>query len=482
MTIKQTSNSNDAIHAPIAWRQSDSLLLALLAIAALVTRFWRLGYPAEPVFDEIQFVGQAFAYLRGEQFLDVHPNLPKLLIAAAIEVFGHHPWVWRLPGACLGTALVSITFLLGRELFRSRIAATLSGVFILCDGMFLIHSRLAMLEIFHVTFTAASYLLLFQFLRSRDPSQARRRIIYIGLVSGAALASKLMLPAIAFLLVIGFLIHAIASSTPSNPPARNRRIIGAVILLGSTSSIVYLATFLPNYWLGWWGGFGSLFHYYHEVLWNLGQMAQTTNPFVSPWWSWPLMLRAPLYWQSTGDGGLIATIWEGGNPILWWSSLAALIITVVKEFQRPTLTRSFLLIGYFGYMGALALSTHPFFLYIYMTPIYLQYLMLGVVLSECWSGQSRLWEDAVLICSLTPACLFGLGTSAGVVCLITILAGYAFLTWRFTAGSKFVGLLVVAASIAAVVAFLPLWVGSPLEPASYDARIWLRGSEVVQWM
>ena len=68
------------------------------------------------------------------------------------------------------------------------------------------------------------------------------------------------------------------------------------------------------------------------------------------------MLRAPLYWQSAGAGGLIATIWEGGNPILWWSSLAALIVTVVKEFQRPTTTRSFLLVGYFSYMGALALS------------------------------------------------------------------------------------------------------------------------------
>ena len=209
-----------------AWARIDGMLLGVLALAAVVTSFWHLGYPAEPVFDEIQFVGQAFAYLRGEQFLDVHPNLPKLTIACLIELLGQHPWVWRIPSAFLGTALVMVTFLLCREMFRSRVAATLGAVFILCDGMFLIHSRLAMLEIFHVTFTAASYLLLFQFLRTRDPSQARRKILYIGLVSGAALASKLMLPAIAFLIVIGFLIYGIASQTPSDSQARNRRMVG----------------------------------------------------------------------------------------------------------------------------------------------------------------------------------------------------------------------------------------------------------------
>lgn len=482
MTINRIRNFSESAEAPIAWKQTDSLLIGILALAALATRFWRLGYPAEPVFDEIQFVGQAFAFLRGEQFLDVHPNLPKLLIAAAIEVFGHHPWVWRLPGACLGSGLVVITFLLGREMFRSRMAATLSALFILCDGMFLIHSRLAMLEIFHLTFTAASYLLLFQFLRTPDPGIARRKILYIGIVSGAALASKLMLPAIAFLLVSGFIIYAMVSQTPGERQTGSRRIIGALLLLGSASAIVYLATFLPNYWLGWWGGIWSLFHYYHEVLWNLGQMAQTTNPFVSPWWSWPLMLRAPLYWQSTGDGGLIASIWEGGNPMLWWTSLGALIITAVREFKRPTVSRSFLLIGYFSYMGALALSTHPFFLYIYMTPLYLQYLMLALVLSECWNGTSRRWEEVILILSLAPDCLLGMGTTRGIVCLVVILATYAMITWRLRAGSRFVAITMVAASLAAFVYFFPLWVGTPLEPASYDARIWLRGSEVVQWM
>ncbi len=482
MTTTPSNRTSNPPVAAFAWERTDSILLGVLAVAAVATRFWRLGYPEEPVFDEIQFVGQGLAYLRGEQFLDVHPNLPKILIAAAIKLLGHHSWAWRTPSACLGAALVLITFLLGREMFRSRLAATLSAVFVLCDGMFLIHSRLAMLEIFHVTLTAASYLLLFQFLRIRDPLSGRRKILWIGLVSGGALASKLMIPEIAFLLVSGFLIYGLVSQDQGDSRIRNRRVAGAIVLLGSASSIVYLATFMPNYWLGWWGGAWSLFHYYHEVIWNLGQMALVTNPFVSPWWSWPLMLRAPLYWQSTGDGGLIATIWAGGNPVLWWSSLAALIITVVREFQRPTLARTFMLVGYFSYMGALALSTHPFFLYIYMTPVYLQYLMLGAVLAECWSGKSLLWEDVLLLLSLAPACLLGLGATGGILALLSIVIVYGLASWRFGMAGKSVSVLVVGASIAAFVFFFPLWMGWPLPPDSYNSRIWLSGSGVARWM
>lgn len=482
MTTKSTAESTCSSNAAIAWNQTDSLLLGVLALAALVTRFVNLGRPDELVFDELQFVGQALAYWRGEQFIDVHPNLPKLLIAGAIKLFGTHPWSWRIPSACLGTALVLVTFLLGREMFRSRMAAVLAALFVLCDGMFLVHSRVAMLEIFHVTFTATSYLLLFQLLRTRDPLKARRQILLLGLVLGAALASKLLLPEIAFLIVTGFVLYNMLSPNRSAMRITNPRVIGTLILLGSVSSLVYLATFLPNYWLGWWGGAGAMLHYYHEVLWELGQISESTNNFVSPWWSWPLMLRAPLYWQGSAEGGLIATVWAGGNPVLWWSSLGALVITIAREVERPNLSRSFMLIAYFSYMGALSLSKHGFYLYIYMTPLYLLYLMLAMALADCWKGTSRKWEDAILVITLTPACILGLGTTIGILCLVGIAAAYVIFAWRSTLGGKFVYLVLVTASLAAFVYFYPVWVATPMAPESYNSRIWLNRPGVAKWM
>jgi dolichyl-phosphate-mannose--protein O-mannosyl transferase len=481
MTGEPSLELDHATHLGLPWNRIDGLLIGMMAVAAVATRFWRLGYPDEPVFDEIQFVGQALAYLRGEQFLDVHPALPKLIIAFLIKLLGEHAWVWRLPSACLGSALVVITFLLGREMFRSRLAAALGALFVLSDGLFLIHSRLAMLEIFHLTFTATSYLLLFQFLRTRDPIVVRRKILLLGLTSGAALASKLMLPEIGFLLVAGFLGKDLIARAPHHS-LRDRGVIGSFLLLLSSSLIVYFASFMPNYWLGWWGGAWSLLHYYREVLWTLSSIAESSSRFVSPWWSWPLMLRAPLYWQHATGEGQAATIWEGGNPVLWWSALGALAVTLVNGARHPTTARAFLLIGYASYMFALSLPRHPFFLYIYMAPLYLQYLMLAVLLAAFWDGASQPWEHLVIILSLAPDCILGLGTKLGIACLTGIAATYAILAWRFTIAGKFVCVIFVAAAMLAFVYFLPLWLGLPLDQTSYEARMWLHGPGLAKWL
>jgi dolichyl-phosphate-mannose--protein O-mannosyl transferase len=117
-----------------------------------------------------------------------------------------------------------------------------------------------------------------------------------------------------------------------------------------------------------------------------------------------------------------------------------------------------------------------------MAPLYLQYLMLAVLLAECWSGKSRAWEHVVLVLSLVPACVLGFGATIGTLCLSSIVAVYAILPWRFRVAGKFVCVLLVAAALAAFVYFLPVWLGMPLEPASYNARIWLRGPGVGKWM
>ena len=43
----------------------------------------------------------------------------------------------------------------------------------------------------------------------------------------------------------------------------------------------------------------------------------------------PLMLRPIAYWQNFPPQGKVATIWGGGNPLLWWSALTAITITAL---------------------------------------------------------------------------------------------------------------------------------------------------------
>ncbi len=70
-------------------------------------------------------------------------------------------------------------------------------------------------------------------------------------------------------------------------------------------------------------------------MWYERSVEAATHPYSSPWWSWPLMLRPIAYWQNFPPQGKVATIWGGGNPLLWWGALTAITITAVRALERP---------------------------------------------------------------------------------------------------------------------------------------------------
>ena len=156
------------------WLPIDTIMLVLLVAVAAALRFWNLNHPNELVFDEVHFVGQARHYLHGETFLDPHPPLAKVLIALGIKLFGDVPWAWRIGVATMGTILCGVTYLLGRRMFRSRLAAALAASFVLSDGFFLVDSRIAVIDIVYLTFAAISYLLMFRFIQSPNWRDRRK--------------------------------------------------------------------------------------------------------------------------------------------------------------------------------------------------------------------------------------------------------------------------------------------------------------------
>ncbi len=207
----------DYVEAPASappWITTDTIIVSILLIAAAITRFWNLAHPSEIVFDEVHFVAQGRHYLHGESFLDPHPPLAKLVISLGILLFGDNPFGWRVGNATIGTALVGITYLLGRRMLGSRLVGAIAGAIILCDGMYLVDSHYAVIDIVYLTCAAVAYLLFFKFAQTPDPKARRRILPWIGLVLGLCLASKLYIPAITFLLVMGFMIYVIARDHP----------------------------------------------------------------------------------------------------------------------------------------------------------------------------------------------------------------------------------------------------------------------------
>ncbi|MGA2412558.1 MAG: hypothetical protein ABSG46_19510, partial [Candidatus Binataceae bacterium] len=363
-------------------------------------------------------------------------------------------------------------------------------------GFFLVDSRIAVIDIIYLTLAALAYLLMFRFIQLRDSGARRTTLVFIGIVLGLCLGSKLYVPGETFLLVLGILIYSLARSEGLGfKPLRiaaDPQIAGAVLLTGSLATIFYLACFIPHYTLGWWGGIADLFHYYKDVMWYEKSVSTATHPYASPWWSWPLMLRPVAYWQNFPPVGEVSTIWGAGNPILWWAVIPAITITAVRALERPTLVRGFLVIGYLGYFVIWIPITRILFLYHYMPSVYLGYLALASVLADFWAGDAEAWETAALLFTLTPATIVGIGHMAftlkptwlpegarelaGSPFVAILVGGYIATLGNMRRNSRFVCVAFLGTALLVFLYFLPLWLGTPISRDGYYARMWLEES------
>ncbi len=477
---------------PLPWIRKDTIIISALIVAAIATRFWHLGNPPEIVFDEVHFVGQARHYLHGEPFLDPHPPVAKMLITLGIWLFGDHPWSWRIGNAVLGTVLVGVTYLLGLRLFKIGWPRRWARRSSCATGCFWSIRESECIDIVYLTFAAISYLLLFRFMQTEGALAKRKLLLWMGIALGLCLGSKLYIPAVACVLVAAFVAFDVWKMEDHGDPAlgqpsngyRERRALAAVVTLASVTAIFYLSTFLLHYILGWWGGVSDLFDYYKNVIWYENSVSSATHPYSSPWWSWPMMLRPVAYWQNFPKEGKVATVWGGGNPLIWWGALTG---DHGRRGAMPSSVRReraiFMLSGYLGYVLMWVWIGRTLFLYHYMPAVYLGFLALAAVLAECWYGRAELWEHAAILLTIAPALILGLGPLSGWISVFVLAAVYGALLFRWPSYSgKFVCVTFVAGAAILFVYFFPVWTAIPIERAGYYARMWLSGPGIRNWI
>lgn len=139
-------------------------------LLAFMSRVWRLGEIKTLIFDETYYVKDAYGllmrgyevqwpkeidakFITGEAGLPteasfiVHPQFGKWMIAAGIKLFGDNPFGWRI-AVCVAGALC--VFLIGRiawHMFGSAAVATVASTFLAVDGVQIVESRVAILDI-----------------------------------------------------------------------------------------------------------------------------------------------------------------------------------------------------------------------------------------------------------------------------------------------------------------------------------------------
>lgn len=187
------------IAALLAHRRAPLVLLGLLCVVAVGVRVWHLGNPPRQpgtgyVFDERYYISAArviaglpnnyndayyHASPKGTDPNGEHPQLGKLVIAASLSLFGDNSIAWRLTAVIFGIAALLLLYWLVRSARGSPWLALGVTAIASFDNLWLVHSRIAVLDIYVVPFMLAGVAL-----------YLRRRILLAGIVIGIACCVK----------------------------------------------------------------------------------------------------------------------------------------------------------------------------------------------------------------------------------------------------------------------------------------------------
>jgi len=206
--------------ARLRWATPIAALVAV-SVISLGARLAFLGSPChEPctsasahvlVFDESYYVNAARviagiapppgAHYRatpaGDDPNAEHPQLAKVVIAGAIELFGDGPLAWRLPTILLGSLAILGMFALVRAADGGPWVAVGAAALMAADNLLLVHSRIATLDIYAVTamiWAAALYL--------------RGHPLIAGVVIGVGACAKEVAPYVLLALLVLELLRA----------------------------------------------------------------------------------------------------------------------------------------------------------------------------------------------------------------------------------------------------------------------------------
>ena len=188
----------------------------------LATRFYKLSYPRNVVFDELHYGKFIGHYIRNIFFFDQHPPLGKQIIGAVAQSIGFNgnfsvsrigseydeniPIFWlRFVPALSGSILPSTVYHLLKESGLSKWCSLLGGLLIVFDNALLTQSRFILMESMLLLFCSIGLYFLLKFQKSQFPQISW--LLY-GLASACFLTFALCVKYVGFLTfcLAGYLI------------------------------------------------------------------------------------------------------------------------------------------------------------------------------------------------------------------------------------------------------------------------------------
>ncbi len=321
----------------------DRLFLLLLVVDIVLRAIW-LDKPAGSlIFDEWYYVNVARVILRLPESLGAngqppypippntpgldpnheHPPLAKLLIALSMYLIGNNSYGWRIPSVIFGSIAVLVFYLLMKKVATYKMVPLVATFLFSFDNLVFVHSRIATLDIFALTFMLMG--LYWYFLGHSFWSAIAMALSALAKLTGLA----------GFLIIA--VVHAIRFATRSSKVKSWNDFFSwfekFFVVYGV--SLILLLTIMD--WL--WVGYSSPLKHIEDILsYSANLTSQCPNGIISCPWQWLLnQIQIPYLSVNVSAGSVTSTTvaFVGAmNPAILYLTIPALFYTAYSYHQK----------------------------------------------------------------------------------------------------------------------------------------------------
>jgi dolichyl-phosphate-mannose--protein O-mannosyl transferase len=419
-----------------------------LAVLAFVLRVWDLGRPNRLMFDETYYAKDAYSLLHHGYVRDwaedandgfvrgdfsglgelptqiVHPDGGKWMLALGQWAFGTDSFGWRISAAVAGALTVLVLARLVLRLTGSLVASGVAGLLLALDGVHLVLSRVALLDVFLCLWIVVAVACL---VADRDWIDARLDRFHAwrpwqvaaGVSLGLACSVKwsgVYVLAVAGLAIVLGEVAARRRAWRAGPALGPRPgLLLTTLRVGAPAFVTLVGLALVVYllsWTGWlvhheayelrfgrgygdaapwgsyvgqepgswwaeaWNALRSLWHF-HVMAYDFhtgDYLAEQTHPYQSHPLGW-LVLERPVGVDAqndlpaatcgaAADSSCMREVLVLGNPAVWWAGVLALVASLVTWVRTRRWTWSVPVLGLLASWVPWFLSTdRPIFLF-----------------------------------------------------------------------------------------------------------------------
>lgn len=379
----------------------------------------------------------------------VHPPLGKWLIAGGMGLLGQsNPVGWRLASAVAGTVTVLLLCRLMRILFHSTLATLLAGMFLATDGMHVVMSRIAILDVFLGAFILAAFVAV-----AKDSGKGTRRpwLWVAGVMLGCACAVKwsgiYAIAALGLFVVIREMVAKRRSGEPWFWKIIFPDGVIAFVALVGAAAVTYLATWLPWFFHPNAWGNPNLVQYQRDIL-SFHTELDGDHPYRSHPWTWLFQLRPTAFWFEKGEE-TVEFITALGNPLLWWFGFVALVLVVGAFVRYRTWQSALLIVGYFA-------TYVPWFLFPHRTMFTFYTVTIAPFVAAVSACVIAWMAGALPLLAGSPLESMYKNASHSARLLLTAIA-----------------IILTFTIVACAVYFSPIWMGTPITTEMWQTRMWL---------